>query len=153
MWLLLIIMAVPLIEIGLFVQIGGWIGMWPTIGWVILSAVLGLIVLKGVASLGPVSLSRDMHELSDPVSPLAHRVMVAVGGGLLVLPGFMTDTIGLVLLIPPVRQIIINLIVRRLRKMGGTTTVQATVIEGEWHEVEGADKTKPDAPHYEVTRH
>lgn len=47
MWLLLIILAVPLIEIGLFVQIGGMIGMWATIAWVIVSAGLGIVVLKG----------------------------------------------------------------------------------------------------------
>lgn len=153
MWLLLAILAVPLIEIGLFIQIGGLIGMWPTIAWVILSAALGIIVLKGVASLGPVSLSRDMHELQDPLSPLAHRVMVAFGGGLLLLPGFLTDALGLLLLIPPVRQVIIRLIGRRIRG-NGRTTVHTTVIEGEWQEVKPGD-TPPaaDRPPSEWTRH
>lgn len=152
MWLLLIILAVPLIEIGLFVQIGGMIGMWATIAWVIVSAGLGIVVLKGVASLGSVSLSRDMHELSDPVSPLAHRVMVAVGGGLLLLPGFLTDAIGLLLLVPPFRQVIINLIGRRLKQTRGAT-VETTIIEGEWREVEPGTPTGNDKPPSEWTRH
>lgn len=152
MWLLLIILAIPLIEIGLFVQIGGLIGMWATIAWVIVSAALGIIILKGVASLGQVSLSRDMHELSDPVSPLAHRVMVAVGGGLLLLPGFLTDAIGLLLLVPPLRQVIINLIGRRLQRTRGAT-MQTTIIEGEWSEVEPATRTGQDKPPSEWTRH
>lgn len=152
MWLLLVILAVPLIEIGLFVQIGGWIGMWATIGWVILSAMLGMIVLRGVASGGPVAISRDMHEFRDPLSPLAHRVMVVLGGGLLILPGFLTDAIGLLLLLPPVRQIIITLIGRRLQKAGGTT-VHTTIIEGEWHEVEPPDQPGPERPPSEWTRH
>lgn len=154
MWLLLLILAVPLIEIGLFIQIGGMIGMWPTIAWVILSAALGIIVLKGVASLGPVSLSRDMHELQDPLSPLAHRVMVAFGGGLLLLPGFLTDTLGLLLLIPPVRQVIIRLIGRRIRTTR-RTTVRASVIEGEWEEISAGDlpASPSDKPASEWTRH
>jgi UPF0716 protein FxsA len=153
MWLLLAILAVPLIEIGLFVQIGGTIGLWPTIAWVILSAALGIIVLKGVASLGPVTLSRDIHELQDPLSPLAHRVMVAFGGGLLLLPGFLTDAFGILLLIPPVRQVIIRLISRRIRAASGAT-VQAEVIEGEWQEVK-VDRQAPgqDNPPSEWTRH
>jgi UPF0716 protein FxsA len=139
MWVFLAILAVPLIEIGLFVQIGGAIGLWGTIAWVIGAAALGILVLKGVASLGAVSLSRDMKELSDPLSPLAHRVMVVIGGALLIVPGFLTDFLGLLLLIPPVRMLIIKLISRRLKSRFGVRT-QSTVIEGEWTEA------KPDTP-------
>lgn len=146
MWLLLIILSVPLIEIGLFVQLGGWIGMWATIAWVIATAGLGIIVLKGVASLGPVSLSRDMQEFSNPLSPLAHRLMVAVGGGLLLLPGFLTDTVGLLLLVPPIRQVMITLVGRRL-KTTTVTTSQVTVIEGEWREAESANQPPQDNSH------
>ncbi len=152
MWLLLIILSVPLVEIGLFVQLGGWIGMWATIAWVIVTAGLGIIVLKGVASLGPVSLSRDMQEFSNPLSPLAHRVMVAVGGGLLLLPGFLTDTVGLLLLVPPIRQVIITLVGRRL-KTTTVTTSQATVIEGEWREAEPASQPSQDNQPSDLTRH
>jgi len=145
MWAFIAILSIPLIEIGLFVQLGGAIGLWPTLAWVIVSAGLGVIVLKGIASLGAVSLSRSMPELSDPHSPLAHRVMVALAGGLLVLPGFLTDAIGILLLIPPMRLLIIKLISRRIRN-AQSTTFHAEIIEGEWQEASPQEPGKPENP-------
>lgn len=138
MWVFLAILSVPLIEIGLFVTLGGAIGLWPTLAWVILTAALGILVLKGVAMYGAVTLSRDMNELRDPLSPIAHRVMVVMAGGLLILPGFFTDALGLLLLIPPVRLVLIKLIGRRLAKAGNLSS-QAVVIEGEWQEADWQD--------------
>jgi UPF0716 protein FxsA len=132
MWVLLAILAVPLIEIGLFVTIGGAIGLWPTLAWVVVSAALGLLVLKGIATTGAVSLSRDMHEMADPLSPLAHRVMVVMAAGLLLLPGFFTDAIGLLLLVAPIRTLFIKLIGKKLGR--GAVVVQGEVIEGDWRE-------------------
>lgn len=152
MWVFLIILSIPLIEIGLFVQIGGAIGLWATIAWVIGAAALGIIVLKGVAGLGAVSLSRDMHELSDPLSPLAHKVMLVIGAVLLIVPGFLTDFFGLMLLIPPVRLLIIRLIARRLKRRFATPD-RVTTIDGEWTNADPDVVVKPgDAPS-KWTRH
>ncbi|MBA3908611.1 MAG: exlusion protein FxsA [Rhodobacter sp.] len=152
MWIFLAILAIPLIEIGLFVQLGGAIGLWPTLAWVLVSAGLGIIVLKGVATLGPVSLSRDMHELSDPQSPLAHRVMVVLGGGLLLLPGFFTDAIGLLLLVPPIRLLAIKWIGRRLQ-VKAKYAARSQVIEGEWQEANPETPSNPDAKPSDWTKH
>lgn len=134
MWVLLGILAVPLIEIGLFVTLGGAIGLWPTLAWVLLSAALGLLVLKGIATTGSVSLGRDMKDMGDPLSPIAHRVMVVMAGALLLIPGFFTDALGFVLLIPPLRTLVIRVIGRRLADRGVVVT-QTTVIDGEWQDV------------------
>jgi UPF0716 protein FxsA len=136
MWIFLLILAVPLIEIGLFVTLGSAIGLWPTLAWVLFSAALGLFVLKRVALSGAVSLSRDMREMGDPLSPLAHRVMLVMAGGLLLLPGFMTDALGLLLLLKPVRLGVIALIARRIRVVPVHTPSTADAIEGDWSEVE-----------------
>jgi UPF0716 protein FxsA len=61
MWLMLALLALPLIEIALFVVIGGAIGLWPTLAWVVLSVVLGVVILKLVARLGPISFDRDVR--------------------------------------------------------------------------------------------
>jgi len=151
MWILLAILAVPLIEIGLFVTLGGAIGLWATLAWVLISAALGVVVLKGIATTGSVTLGRDMHELADPLSPIAHRVMVVMAGGLLLLPGFFTDALGILLLIPPLRTLVIRLVGRRLAKRG--VVVQSTVIEGEWHEVPPAGQGSSSAPPSQWTRH
>jgi UPF0716 protein FxsA len=151
MWILLAILAVPLIEIGLFVTIGGAIGLWATLAWVIAAAALGLLVLKGIATTGSVILSRDMKEMGNPLSPIAHRVMVVLAGGLLLVPGFLTDVFGILLLIPPVRTLFIKLVAKRL----GTSTVamRSEVIDGEWREVAPGEPQKPGSDPSELTRH
>lgn len=152
MWVFLAILAVPLIEIGLFVTLGAAIGLWATLAWVILTAAFGILILKGVAMYGAVTLSRDMQELSDPLSPIAHRVMVVMAGGLLILPGFFTDAFGLLLLIPPVRLVLIKLIGRRLQKVM-PRAAQPTVIDGEWQEIAPDAAPKPGNSASDWTRH
>ncbi len=152
MWVFLVILSVPLIEIGLFVTLGGAIGLWPTLIWVILTAAFGILLLKGIAMYGAVSLSRDMQELSDPLSPIAHRVMVVMAAGLLILPGFLTDAIGLLLLIPPLRTIIIKLIGKRLQQLT-PRPAEAIVIDGEWQEATTDTTPTPGNPSADRTRH
>ncbi|MCU0828617.1 MAG: FxsA family protein [Tabrizicola sp.] len=136
MWPILAILAVPLIEIGLFVTLGSALGLWLTLLWVILSAALGFIVLKGVASRGPLTLTPRLNEFSDPLSPLAHRLMVVLGGCLLLIPGFLTDLFGLLLLIPPVRQVFINLVSRRFAATSvQMSNTQVDLGQGEWRDV------------------
>lgn len=145
MWIFLAILAVPLIEIGLFVQLGGVLGLWLTLAWVVASAALGIIVLKGVSMIGPVSLSRDMRELNDPTSLLAHRVMLVLAGGFLLIPGFLTDAIGILLLIPPIRLLVIKVLGRKFRS-ANTVSVHGSVIEGEWQVKEPPNDNAPSDP-------
>lgn len=141
MLLILAVLALPLIEIALFVMVGGAIGLWLTLIWVVLAAALGIIVLKGVASLGPISLSRNMQEFGDPLSPIAHRLLVVLAGIFLLVPGFFTDAIGILLLIPPVRQMAIGLVARRFKvvRSPSASASQVDLVDGEWREVGGTD--------------
>jgi len=108
MWLFLAFLLVPLIEIGLFIQVGGAIGLWPTLAIVVLSAIVGTALMRsqGLHVIG--QLQRALSELRDPTEPLANGAMILFAGALLITPGFFTDTIGLLLLIPPVRRFIFN---------------------------------------------
>ncbi|CAN1487463.1 FxsA Protein affecting phage T7 exclusion by the F plasmid [Paracoccaceae bacterium] len=133
MWVLLVILAVPLIEIGLFVVVGGAIGLWLTLAWVVVTAGLGVILLKGMAMIGVSSLSRDMAEFSDARSPMAHRILVLLAAVCLILPGFFTDTIGLLLLIQPIRRVAIWLVAKRL-KVATVVRTKGAVIDGEWRD-------------------
>ena len=103
MRLFLLFLLVPLIEIALFIQIGGLIGLFPTLAIVIITAVLGTILVRsqGLAVLNQVRGS--FEELSDPTEPLAHGAMILFSGALLLTPGFFTDAVGFALLIPGVR--------------------------------------------------
>lgn len=104
MWLLIAFIAVPLIEIGLFIQVGGWIGLFPTLGIVLVTAVLGtwLVRTQGAMALG--QLRSSFSELNDPTEPLVHGAMILFAGALLLTPGFFTDAVGFALLVPAFRQ-------------------------------------------------
>lgn len=103
MWLFLLFLAIPLIEIALFIQIGGLIGLWPTLLIVILTAIAGtwLVRSQGMMALGQVQ--QSFSSLRDPTEPLAHGAMILFAGALLLTPGFFTDFVGFSLLIPAVR--------------------------------------------------
>lgn len=103
MWLFLAFLAVPLIEIALFIQVGGLIGLWPTLGIVVLTAILGTFLVRTQGALAMNNLRSSFSRLEDPSEPLAHGAMILVSGALLLTPGFFTDAVGFALLMPPVR--------------------------------------------------
>lgn len=103
MWLLIAFIAVPLIEIALFIQIGGAIGLGWTLAIVLVTAILGtwLVRTQGAMALG--QLRSSFSDLRDPTEPLVHGAMILFAGALLLTPGFFTDAVGFSLLIPGVR--------------------------------------------------
>ena len=125
---LIIFMLVPIAEIWILIEVGDWIGTLPTIGFVVLTATLGLSLLKrqGLSTL--MSARRKMDEGSIPASELVSGVMIAVGGALLLTPGFVTDATGFALLIPQTRQWLLVKLVNRYR--------EKIIIEGEFRRVD-----------------
>lgn len=116
MRILLGMLALPLVEIGLFVTLGAQFGLWLTLAWVVLTGVAGVLLLKGLAVAGQRGLREGLQEgLHDPLSPLAHKALMGVAAVLLILPGFFTDTLGLILLLSPVRTLIIRQMGQRMR--------------------------------------
>ncbi|MEL7215741.1 MAG: FxsA family protein [Pseudomonadota bacterium] len=115
--LFLALMIVPLIEIGLFIEVGGLIGLWPTILIVIATALLGSVLLRaqGLDALRRVQNSLSPEGDGDPVTPLAHGAMILVAGVVLLTPGFFTDAIGFALLVPAVRSFVIRRVGARMR--------------------------------------
>lgn len=146
MVLFLAFLLVPLIEIGLFVQIGGLIGLWPTLAIVVLTAILGtsLVRSQGLAALG--RLQRSFETLEDPSEPLAHGAMILLAGALLLTPGFFTDAVGFALMVPQVRMAVIRyaasrLSVSRFQTHGARPRSHGPdIIDGEFEEVQ------PDRP-------
>lgn len=116
MWVVLGVLALPLVEIALFVTLGAALGLWLTLAWVLLTGIGGVLMLKGLALSGRHRLREGLQEgLQDPLSPLAHKALIGLAAVLLVLPGFFTDTLGLILLLPPVRGLVIRQMGRRMR--------------------------------------
>lgn len=103
MYLFLAFLAVPLIEIAFFIQVGGAIGLWPTLGIVVLTAILGTWLVRQQGALAIAQLRGSINELRDPTEPLAHGAMILISGALLLTPGFFTDAVGFALLITAFR--------------------------------------------------
>ena len=99
-------------------------------------------------------LQRAVHEFRDPGQPIAHGALIMLGGGLLVLPGFFTDALGILMLIPPVRSLLLRTLGRRVRVTTagfgtgrhGTPPGRATVIDAEYVVMEETSDDLPPPP-------
>ncbi|MCQ0091465.1 FxsA family protein [Roseovarius sp. M141] len=149
MWLLLAFIVVPLIEIGLFIQVGGIIGLWPTLLIVLLTAILGtwLVRAQGAVTLG--QLRGSFSQQTDPTEPLAHGAMILIAGVLLLVPGFFTDALGFALLTPPFRRAAFAYLRKRINVQSFAAGPQdapraqgPTTIEGDYHEVSPDDEPR-----------
>lgn len=111
--ILFLFIAIPFIEIYLLIQVGDSIGAIPTIFLVIMTAIVGvtLLRLQGIAVL-----MRSQQMLAQGQAPaieMIEGIALIIGGALLLTPGFMTDTIGFLCLIPGVRRSIIASVLQR----------------------------------------
>jgi UPF0716 protein FxsA len=126
MRLLAVFLLVPIVEIALFIQVGGWIGLWPTIGLVLLAAIAGMMIVRS-QGLGAVRrLQASVAEGRDPVGPMAHGALILLAGLLLLTPGFFTDALGLALLLPPVRSWVIRKASARVTMVAGARGAWST---------------------------
>jgi UPF0716 protein FxsA len=98
-----------------------------------------------VARLGPISFDRDVKALRDPLSPIAGRALTILGAAFLILPGFFTDFLGLLLLLPPVQNILVTAFSRRFREAEAMRTASVT-IEGDWTEVSPDAENRATGP-------
>jgi UPF0716 protein FxsA len=105
-FLFLLFLVVPLIEIAFFIMIGGAIGLWPTLAGVLVTAVAGSLILRwqGLSIINEIRSSVGQGQL--PARALADAMMIGLAGVLLLTPGYFTDLLGILLLIPPVRSAI-----------------------------------------------
>ena len=103
MWLFLAFIAVPLIEITLFIQVGGAIGLGWTLAIVVSTAIIGTYLMRAQGALALGQIKSSLSEVRDPTEPLVHGAMILFAGALLLTPGFFTDALGFALLIPGVR--------------------------------------------------
>ncbi|ARU02851.1 FxsA family protein [Yoonia vestfoldensis] len=159
MWLLFAFIAVPMIEIALFIQVGGLIGIWWTLLIVVATALAGsaLVRHQGLRELG--NLQRSFSDLQDPTEPLANGAMILFAGALLLTPGFFTDILGLSLLVPAVRRAAFHWIKARIRfakferqpHHPASQRPSDTIIDGDFEEV--PPEKRPTHPPSKWTRH
>ena len=120
---------IPLIEIALFVIVGQWIGVWATLGLVVLAVLVGSMILRNRGLAAATGLRRF-----SGLQPVAEEALIAVAAVLLILPGFLTDIVALALLTPPLRRALIAAVAVRVtvRSAGFGARPADQVIDGEF---------------------
>jgi UPF0716 protein FxsA len=104
--LVLIFIVVPIAELYVIIQVGEAIGVLPTIALLLADAVLGSMLLRHQGRAAWIRFNRALAENRLPHKEVFDGVLIIFGGALLITPGFLTDILGLILLIPPTRALV-----------------------------------------------
>jgi len=169
MYIVIAIILLPIIEIAVFIQVGGLIGLWPTLALILLTAFAGAALLRyqGFATAQRARESLMRNEL--PVREVFDGFCLVAAGVLLLTPGFVTDTFGALLFIPAVRNFLRRRLIGHFQRSGGmrvfvdgmevdpnqpfshaSRPTPPGVIEGEFREIEPSSepssKNEPDDP-------
>jgi UPF0716 protein FxsA len=153
-----VMIVVPILEITVFILVGRYIGLWPTLACIVLTALIGTLIIR-FQGIGLIATARKSIAAGEaPVDEVLQGLALLAAGALLITPGFITDTLGFLLLIPPLRRwCAARLVAQATRRAearvraGGTGAGAGprarsdVIIEGEWQEVEPAG-AEPPAP-------
>src|SRR5581483_5241707 len=101
--LVALFIAVPLVEIAVIIQVGSWLGVVDTLGLLVVISVLGAWLVKRQRGGLLRRVQGGLAAGRVPASALVDGALLLVAGTMLLLPGFLTDAVGLLLLLPPVR--------------------------------------------------
>jgi UPF0716 protein FxsA len=112
-FILLLFILIPIIEIAVFIQVGDLLGLGPTIAIVIITAVIGVNLLKqqGLKAWSDIQLKMTQGQI--PALEMASAAQLLFAGGLLLTPGFVTDVVGFSLMVPAVRIVVAHFLMRR----------------------------------------
>ncbi|HSJ18265.1 MAG TPA: FxsA family protein [Solirubrobacterales bacterium] len=145
LFLVIAFIVVPLAELYVIIRVGQWIGAAPTIALLLIDSVLGALLLRHQGRAAWRRFSQALSERRVPHREVFDGAMVIFGGALLLTPGFITDVVGLLCLIPPTRDTIrrlLTLVVLRRFSAG-----QRVVF---WGADRVASRPRPRRPSYDV---
>ena len=114
--LVLLFVVVPIIELFVILQVGAAIGAWWTIGLLVAASVLGSVLMRAQGRAVWRRFGEAVRAGRPPADEVADGALVLFGGALLLTPGFVTDLLGLALLLPPTRAVVRRVLVRRLAR-------------------------------------
>ena len=150
----LFFIGIPIIEVMLFITVGKYIGLWNTILIIIITGVIGAILVK---SQGVTTLKKGLEEIKSnkiPIQSMIHGIAIIIAGAFLLTPGFLTDTLGAILLIPPLRLKIARFVIEYLKKRSTFRTTfeqyprdtseskDEKIYEGKYEEIKKEHKKK-----------
>ncbi|MBD8877683.1 FxsA family protein [Roseibium polysiphoniae] len=148
LYILAFIILLPLIEIAVFIQVGSAIGVLPTVILTVLTAVAGTIMLRQQGLSLIMRMQSEMDAGRVPGRDMMHGALIVLASLFLLIPGFVTDAIGLLLFVPPVRDAVARFIIARANvtivEGGSMHRREEGVVdldEGDWSRAE--DETSP----------
>ena len=149
--LVLLFIAVPIVELAVILQVGDWIGFWPTIALLIIDSILGSVLMRSQGRAVWRRFNVAVEQRRPPAREVLDGVLVIFGGALLLTPGFVTDIVGICFLLPPTRAVVRGLLVRRFagRMVASVSTAGSARFTrpGRAYDVEGiASEVRGDPP-------
>ncbi|MGM0451137.1 MAG: FxsA family protein [Pseudomonadota bacterium] len=118
---LIAFIIVPIIEMVVLIEVGGMIGALPTVGLVLLTAVIGAAMLRQQGAATLLRANQRMASGELPAREMAEGLLLAIGGALLLTPGFITDGVGFACLIPQTRRWLSSYVMNRMVFSGGAS--------------------------------
>ena len=122
--LIALFIVVPLLELAVIIEVGREIGVGPTIAILIADSVLGSLLMRAQGRAAWRRFTQATRHGRPPAREVLDGALIIAGGALLLTPGFLTDALGLALLLPPTRAVVRRILARRLltRMMAGMTS-------------------------------
>ena len=127
--------VLPILEMYILIEVGSFIGAFNTIGLVLLTALLGLILLRQQGFQTLLNARNKLLQAELPTEEIVTGIFLAVGGALLLTPGFVTDFIGFMCLLPFTRRFLMSLIATSFFDVSGFSQ-QKDEKQGNWIEGE-----------------
>ena len=129
-WLFLLFIGVPLLELFILIQVGQWVGFWPTVGLVVITGTAGaaLARMEGLRTVWKIRGELARGRL--PGGALLDGFVILLGGGLLLTPGIVTDLVGLSFLLPPTRKLLVSQLRKSLERRLKSGAIRITHVEG-----------------------
>lgn len=131
--LLILFIAVPVIEIGLFIQVGGVLGLWPTLALVLITAFVGASLVRSQGLHTLMTVQQRIQRGEMPAQQIVEGVMLAVAGVLLLTPGFMTDVMGMLVLLPAPRAMLAKYLMSKMVVTNMSSGFQSSHFEQDFH--------------------
>jgi len=128
--LIVLFIVVPIAELAVIIQVGGLIGVWPTIAILIADSVLGSVLMRSQGRVSWRRFNLAVQEGRPPAREVADGALIIFGGALLLTPGFLTDILGIALLLPPTRAIVRRVLVRTVARRMASSVASFSVRAG-----------------------
>jgi UPF0716 protein FxsA len=152
--LLGLMIVVPILEIAVFILVGRYIGLWPTLAGILLTALIGTLIIRHQGTGLIAAAKKSIAAGEAPVGEVLQGLALLVAGALLITPGFITDTLGFLVLVPALRRRLAATLLAQATRRAETQMRAArtaagsgaggrpgadVILEGEWREVEPHD--------------